>query len=870
MSSAAAAPSTAAMHNGRASASAFDCMDGGIEPGADFFEGSSSSSEGEEEEGEDRRRTKGEKEQKKDTHSGMEDADEDAWEFSSSASSISVHGTGKANSGLGINLDAKERKTVTGNGLLLMKWRSGESGEGQVLHRVGESSTADVDMDAEEDEEEDGLSEEEERKGRPSTRRPPTEAPANSKDNNSNDKGNGKPRQARQMSLRRLAPGSREGVRLVHNHGSHSRSGSASVSRTPRDSLVSAGDAADQQCGQGHHRNYSFPTSIPSLSAVSLRGSAESSTLEKLPAAQTRHRSDTNDSLNAVLQTHAMTMRALESWSPTASYAPVPDSPERTKCARATLGFSGDQVLSPLTRGGSLSASRHIHIPPILPTRPRHHPHSRRAASDEPTRYNYDVRDNEEYSDVEEGYSDRDDANRPPHLPPHFVRTPYPLTPKKEFPRPNTRPRRHSLHDASEGEEGRLVRHARPAGDHHVRTGTDEENYSDQQLKGSLVVGLVPSTSDKWSVKGKQVLGLELGDDEGRYVRSGGAGGRWPVRRTQSEKVRRGGNGRIGGGVGREGGVNSGGKPLFPIPHSGTAGGSDGVMGATHGVIGIKELGVVRNDDTSKHVVYISLRHRGCEDGISKRLERLEIPRNLTATTATHYPWRGEGTKGAEKNPRGASKLVSKTTTCDFDDAFFAEHLHLAYRHLAGSWFRRALSARKLSYIQLARVDIWNCGASPSAACTPERNSRTSTASSTGLLMAVQVRSGGTSGVGNDDEANSFDIDASNPFTEEKLWDLWRHPQDGKGRYTWVHWARRIAAMNPGLLGVESEKDLSSSSPPTGTSTLTVQLTHAFSILRLLVALSVMIALTVAAAVLWIFLGTSGWRGLQAGGRGRE
>ena len=35
-----------------------------------------------------------------------------------------------------------------------------------------------------------------------------------------------------------------------------------------------------------------------------------------------------------------------------------------------------------------------------------------------------------------------DDPNRPPHLPAHFIRTPYPFTPKKEFPPPRTRPRR--------------------------------------------------------------------------------------------------------------------------------------------------------------------------------------------------------------------------------------------------------------------------------------------------------------------------------------------------------------------------------------------------------------------------------------------
>lgn len=279
----------------------------------------------------------------------------------------------------------------------------------------------------------------------------------------------------------------------------------------------------------------------------------------------------------------------------------------------------------------------------------------------------------------------------------------------------------------------------------------------------------------------------------------------------------------------------------------------------------------------------------GEKDRVLELIKEIQ-PSYFTTTTPTHGPKRADGARD-EKAPHAAGKAGPQTKTQDFDDAFFAEQLHLAYRRLAGSWFRRTFSARKLGCIRLARVDIWSGGSLPSASRTRDHDSTISTASPTGLLMAVRVPNSSDT---YRDDSNVFDIDASNPFTEAKLWDLWRHPQQGKGRYAWVHWARRIADVNSSLPdiakvdngeagididGISEEHGssshahrhrVSSSAPSPRTSVLTIQFTHTFSILRLCLALSLILAVTVASALLWIFLGTSGWRDLQAGGKGER
>jgi hypothetical protein len=193
--------------------------------------------------------------------------------------------------------------------------------------------------------------------------------------------------------------------------------------------------------------------------------------------------------------------------------------------------------------------------------------------------------------------------------------------------------------------------------------------------------------------------------------------------------------------------------------------------------------------------------------------------------------------------------------TLDFDDKFFAERLNKAHRELAGSWARRRFSARKLRYIRLSQISAWSD--SPSSMHESHNTS--------GLLAQ---------GAGTDTAS-----DSTTPFTEDKLMHLYKYPKTGKARYTWVHWARRVAASSypphtrPDTSSsshrprsVESdgeEKDGSvihhpiASPPDTLT---TVQFVHTLSTFRILLALTLMLLTSALAAVLWIILGASpGW-----------
>jgi hypothetical protein len=114
--------------------------------------------------------------------------------------------------------------------------------------------------------------------------------------------------------------------------------------------------------------------------------------------------------------------------------------------------------------------------------------------------------------------------------------------------------------------------------------------------------------------------------------------------------------------------------------------------------------------------------------------------------------------------------------------------------------------------------------------------------------------------------------DVRSPFTEESLMKLYKKPATGEARYTWVHWARRLAASNnvahhashpsyshAHYLNLAENPTHSTSSSDTIT---TIQFLYSPSKLRILFALTLMLTLSVLAALLWIFLGAAGtgWR----------
>jgi hypothetical protein len=328
----------------------------------------------------------------------------------------------------------------------------------------------------------------------------------------------------------------------------------------------------------------------------------------------------------------------------------------------------------------------------------------------------FDSREKYRRRDMHGGTS-REDQDDSPNVPAHFIRTPYPFANPKQFPKPP----------------------------HHGRG--REEAGNQLQLKAKQVFGLEPSANDLTSVKGKQVLGWGVTGSEGefdlrsKYHMGGGDGyGGVGVRRAHSDS---GYHGRDSRGWGDDVG------PRVPDKEE---------------------------DGEKEAVLYMSLRHRRGEGGVSSRLERLVVPESLSTRHA--------GTeKETEKRKIGD---LGKGMMRDFDDEELARRLRDAYRGLAGSWFRRTFSARKLRCIRLARVDVWS-GEGPSGVQYRSRSSSGVTGARR-MLMARVVRGG------------SEDMDTQSQFSEKSLWDLYQHPKFGKARYAWVHWARRVASCNSGVM----------------------------------------------------------------------
>jgi hypothetical protein len=416
-----------------------------------------------------------------------------------------------------------------------------------------------------------------------------------------------------------------------------------------------------------------------------------------------RHRSNTSDSIIAgsIIDAHVMTMRALESLN---------DSPSGVLTRTNSQTFSPSSAATSFPRFSSFSNNRHVTLSPL---------------STKGTENN--------------------NRDRPAHLPSYFIKTPYPFTTKKEFPKPKSRPRQ------------------RPGADHdRLDSGYDDDDgqkeYDDR--KGKHVLGLMASEGD-YDLRSR----LERNEDAQGIIRS------------------RAGSGR--------------------------------------------ECG----DST----VWLSLQRRaymqGYHDRQAQKLASVTVPSNLTVSSPIQ-----------EKKSHGSELTV------DFDDKFLAERLQDGYQTLAGSWFRRAFSARKLKDIRLSSVNTWS-----------GNPSRPSSQTASGLLAA---------GTGID-----VDSDTKSPFTENSLMYLYHHPTSGKARYTWVHWAQRVAASNSTRSSVSLRRRARSldNNPfrfpqPVELAAetflpdriTTIQFVNALSALRILTVLALMLAVSVSTALLWICLGSAG------------
>ncbi|KAK3208050.1 hypothetical protein GRF29_96g1242361 [Pseudopithomyces chartarum] len=220
-------------------------------------------------------------------------------------------------------------------------------------------------------------------------------------------------------------------------------------------------------------------------------------------------------------------------------------------------------------------------------------------------------------------------------------------------------------------------------------------------------------------------------------------------------------------------------------------------------------------------VIWLSLRRNSRLSGVADRLEQITIPDDLIKSEA-------------KAQPSPTFKPEVRHISVDFDDMYFAQELRSAYRKLAGPRVLRMISARKLMYIRLSQISAWSGSYIP---------------------LGLHEEAGTLLAAGGGLDTLS---DSSSPFTEHGLLDIYRRPKGGKVRYTWVHWARRVAASNR-LSHARSEEGVEEQD--SSREITTIQFVHAFSPFKILSVLVFMMCLPLAATILYIFFGDSVWRG---------
>jgi hypothetical protein len=474
-----------------------------------------------------------------------------------------------------------------------------------------------------------------------------------------------------------------------------------SVRRLSRDSVRIVHHRSNAGTPRGSLRSTTSSDSLPFVEIPRLlpTKSSLSTELARSDRFLKRQGSNTSDSIIAgsIIDAHVMTMRALESLN---------DSPSGSLIETNSRTFSPSTAATSFPKFSSFSKHRHVRLSPLSTKGGEHN-----------------------------------NRDRPAHLPSYFIRTPYPFTAKKEFPKPKSRPRQRAGQDHDRLDSG-------------YDDDDTKQEYDDR--KGKHVLGLMASEGD-YDLRSR----LERNEDAQGLLRS----------RT---------------GSGRE---------------------------------------------CEESTVWFSLQRRACRQGHhhgqTQKLVSITIPSNLTVSS-----------------PMQEKKNRSTEVTIDFDDKFLADRIRDAYHTLSGSWLRRTLSARKLSDIRLCQRSTWS-GMPAQSSCP-------------GLLAA---------GAGID-----IDADTKSPFTESSLTTLYHDPNSGKARYTWVHWARRVAASNSIRSACRRAWSLNDNNNPfrfprpidpapetvLPDSIITIQFVCSVSKLRVLTVLALMLVLSVAAALLWIFAGTPG------------
>ena len=206
------------------------------------------------------------------------------------------------------------------------------------------------------------------------------------------------------------------------------------------------------------------------------------------------------------------------------------------------------------------------------------------------------------------------------------------------------------------------------------------------------------------------------------------------------------------------------------------------------------------------------------------------------------------------------------TSSKNFDDQELFLQLHKSYKELAGP-FLRLFSARSLSRIAVSGTATRAADAGYGWLLSP-RSPR---------LIAFRG--------------------LSDTFSEEKILHLYRKPREGKNRFAFVHWARRLAAapetqqaqtpnsapetpaspeQHDGTAWYKSETTQSAGGPRSPNSLVTraeqpegLEFVVSWSVRRIALALLLVIILAVAASLLWVFLGkqtTPSWPVAGTGG----
>lgn len=228
------------------------------------------------------------------------------------------------------------------------------------------------------------------------------------------------------------------------------------------------------------------------------------------------------------------------------------------------------------------------------------------------------------------------------------------------------------------------------------------------------------------------------------------------------------------------------------------------------------------------HDAVLTLRLRS-RNNMTPRVSLLTIPAPLDFLPAIP----------ASKRSKKECKSEKRFATSDFDDASMFEELCTKYRDLVGP-LRLLFSARSLQ--RIAIVDTSNGG--------PARRSPR-------FLVSRGL---------------------SDTFSEERMWAHYRNPQLGKARFAWVHWAHRLACNQ--ILSPPTPFYPHPAATPRAQAEIEVnthvgvgqaagvgglEFVEGWCAWKIAAAVLCVLVVAVAAALLWLFLGTEGTRESRIG-----